>query len=422
MFDNSYLKLARNTSPNGSLTATLLDPSHPATKLKPQQFPLWQADGIKIKLVPMALLQKPVSQCSGEDPFTRHFVTWAERIQHAKKAGMKVVSTDLVGAQNQRIEDNDLFPKSELGNKRLPGYRSAPRGALKDLTLKKLALRIPMSYITATSKERMGQKTHMRRRVTTRIKTALNLIVARGAYVDQSEIQNGAGQVKGDESEIKQNPLPGLKFDNEEASLMGEKWIMQGTVYRYNNFYQLEMPYISTHLGWSYIFYPTTEIYNMPYPKLVTLLRQGLKFLYKTATELERRWLKEALRPQPLPRLKYEQTDPSRTNKNTREKPTKPAVEPSTHEHQVEMSSPSSSPGSAYGVVEKPQKSGPNRVHRVENPTAVKPELWESQLLSGLAIMQERLGKRVRRSTRRCVLILSSAFLAPSISTFNVRL
>ena len=246
MFDNSYIKLARNaslpstTNHNGSSTSnstpTLLDPSHPATKLKPQQLPLWEADGIKIKLVPMALLQKPLSQCSGKDPFARHFVPWAERIQHAKKAGMKVVSTELVGAQNQRIEDCDLFPKSELGNKRLPGHRSVPRGAIKDLVLKKLARRIPMSYITATSKERMGQKTHMRRRVTTRIKTALNLIMTRGAYVDQSEIQKEAGQLNEDESETKQNPFPLLKFDNEEASLMGEKWIMQGTLYLYNDF------------------------------------------------------------------------------------------------------------------------------------------------------------------------------------------
>lgn len=182
----------------------------------------------------MALLQKPLSQCSGEDPFARNFVPWAERIQHAKKVGMKVVSTDLVGAQNQKIEDSDLFPKSELGNKRLPGHRSVPQGALKDLALKKLARRVPMSYLTATSKERMGAKTHMRRRITTRIKTALNLIVTRGAYADPSEIQNKASQPKEDESEIKQDPLvlPTLKFDNEEASLMGEKWIMQGMVCR----------------------------------------------------------------------------------------------------------------------------------------------------------------------------------------------
>ena len=241
VLDNSYYYLARNASPSnsdGSSTAkaTLLDPSHPAAKLKPLQLPSWQADGIKIRLVPMALLQKPASQCSGEDPFVRKFVSWAERIQHAKKVGMKVASTgDLVGAHNQRIEDCDLFPKSELGNKRLPGYRSVPRGALKDLALKKLALRIPMSYLTATSKERMGAKRYMRQRITTRIKTALNLIVARGAYVDQSEIQNAADQLKKeDELETKHNkPLPCLKFDNEEASLMGEKWIMQGTVYRY---------------------------------------------------------------------------------------------------------------------------------------------------------------------------------------------
>jgi hypothetical protein len=192
----------------------------------------------------MALLQEPGSRCSGEDPLARNFVSWAERIQHAKKAGMKVGSTDdLVGAHNQRIEDYDLYPKSELGNKRLPRHRSVPRGALKDLALKKLALRIPMSYLTTTSKERMGQKRYMRQGITTWITTALSLIVTRGAYVNQSEI---AGQLKEDESEIKHNPLPHLKFDNEEASLMGEKWITQGTVYRYHDFYHLKCP--SSHI------------------------------------------------------------------------------------------------------------------------------------------------------------------------------
>ena len=175
----------------------------------------------------------------------------------------------------------------------------------------------------------------------------------------------------------------------------------------------------STHLGWSYIFFPTTEIYNMPYPELVTLLRQGLKSLYKAATNLERQWLKEALLPQSLPRLKYQQTPPSRANKNTRKKPTKPVVEPSTDEHQVEMSDPNSSPGSAYDDVEKSHKSvDPSASTQPAPPNAslsefmpVKRELWESQLLSGLAIMQERLGKRVHLSSKRCVLVFS---LAPS--------
>jgi len=212
--------LAKNAQ-EGSPTkaATLLDLSHPATKLKPQQIPSWQADGIKIRLVPMALLQKPASMCGGEDPFSRTFVTWIEKIQHMKKAGMRVVSP---GAP----DDYDLFLKFELGNKTLPGRRSIPQGALKEMALKKLALRIPMSYLTATSRERMGPKRYMRRRITTRIKTTLNLIVTRGAYVDQSEIQNGADQLNEDRPKSNHKPLPPLRFDNEEASLMGEKWIM----------------------------------------------------------------------------------------------------------------------------------------------------------------------------------------------------
>lgn len=376
VLDNSYINLTRNAkSPSetstSKLSTTLLDPSHPATKLKPQQIPSWQADGIKIRLVPMALLQKPEPMCSGEDPFARMFIPWAKRIQYAKRAGIRVEGVDLFGAHNQRIDDSDLFPKSELGNKRLPGHCSVPKGALKDLALKKMSLRIPMSYLTATSKERMGPKRYMRRKVTTRIKTALNLIVTRGAYVDQSEIRNGTDQMmKEDESETTHNPLLHLKFNDEEASLMGEKWIMQ---------------------GWSYIFYPTTEVYNMSYPKLVTLLRQGLQSLYQSAAKLERQWFKEALRTQPLPHSKRHQSHPSRTNKDIRANPPKPAIEPSAHEQQVETTETSHSPDSAYGIAEKPQKSGPKRVC---SPTAVNPGLWETQLRSGLAIMQERLGKR----------------------------
>lgn len=166
----------------------------------------------------------------------------------------------------------------------------------------------------------------------------------------------------------------------------------------------------------------------MPYPKLVTLLRQGLKSLYKTASELERRWLKEALLSQPHPRpasgvvKKPQKSGPDDVHQV--ESPT--AANPDLLEARllsglaiikkrlgkriclssrrcaafqrsifVSFSTPSFhsvSPGSAYGVKEP----GPNHEHRVESPTAVKPELWESQLLSGLAIMQERLGKRVR--------------------------
>jgi hypothetical protein len=117
----------------------------------------------------------------------------------------------------------------------------------------------------------------------------------------------------------------------------------------------------------------------MSYPKLVTLLRQGLQSLYSSAAKLERQWLKEALLPQTLPRLKRQQMDASRANKDTLEKSA--IVESSTQGRQV-----ATAPDSAYGVVEKP-------VRWVENPTGVKAELWEMQLRSGLTIMQERLGK-----------------------------
>ena len=145
------------------------------------------------------------------------------------------------------------------------------------------------------------------------------------------------------------------------------------------------------YLGWSYIFYPTTDIYNMSYPKLVTLLRQGLRSLYKSAVKLERQWLIEALLTQPLSHIKRHHRDPSRKNKDTLDKPTKPAIEPLTQGHHIKTEA---SPDSTYNVVEEPHKSDPKRVRQIKSPTAVKPELWETQLRSGLTIMQQRLGKR----------------------------
>jgi hypothetical protein len=158
----------------------------------------------------------------------------------------------------------------------------------------------------------------------------------------------------------------------------------------------------------------------MEYPKLVTLLRQGLKSLYETATELEQRWLKEALLTQP----------PRRSASGVVEKPQKSGPDDVQRVESFMAANPDLLEArllSGLAVIKerlgkqdlssRRYLGDPNRVHRVESPTAVNPELWESQLLSGLATMQEGLGKRVRLTSKRCVLVLS---LALGISMLNV--
>jgi hypothetical protein len=42
--------------------------------------------------------------------------------------------------------------------------------------------------------------------------------------------------------------------------------------------------------GWTYVFFPKLEIYRMPYPKLVRLMRQALSYLKVAAEVLEKSW------------------------------------------------------------------------------------------------------------------------------------
>ena len=45
-------------------------------------------------------------------------------------------------------------------------------------------------------------------------------------------------------------------------------------------------------IGWSYVFFPTIEVYRMPYPDLVNCIRDALRFVYTKASAMEQGWLK----------------------------------------------------------------------------------------------------------------------------------
>ncbi|KAJ7151340.1 hypothetical protein C8R43DRAFT_1190779, partial [Mycena crocata] len=105
--------------------------------------------------------------------------------------------------------------------------------------------RLSMSLQISSSR---GTRTHQRVQINRRFKTALTLITVRGA--DAKEVK-GRLQLVFDESKIT------------------EDMILQ---------------------GWTYFLQPTLELFRMPYPKLVSLLRPMLREIWTKGTEMEAKW------------------------------------------------------------------------------------------------------------------------------------
>ncbi|KAG5731991.1 60S ribosomal protein L18-B [Termitomyces sp. T112] len=125
---------------------------------------------------------------------------------------------------------------------------------------------IPMSFINATSKKRTSNKKVIRVKIASRLKIAINLIVTRGA--DVAEVN---GKLK-------------LVMNEEEAVKMSDKWLSP---------------------GWTYIFFPTLEIYRMPYHDMIPLLRKSLRQIYDLSQEFEKKWVSNATKPKEAPKSHY---------------------------------------------------------------------------------------------------------------------
>ncbi|KAG6885128.1 hypothetical protein C0993_005706 [Termitomyces sp. T159_Od127] len=125
---------------------------------------------------------------------------------------------------------------------------------------------IPMSFINATSKKRTSNKKIIRGKIVSRLKVAINLIVSRGADVTTV------------------NGKPKLVMNEEEAVKMSDKWVSP---------------------GWTYIFFPTLEIYRMPYHEMIPLLRQSLRRIYDLSQDFERKWASSATFQRKVPPSQY---------------------------------------------------------------------------------------------------------------------
>ncbi|KAF8888835.1 hypothetical protein BD779DRAFT_1785659 [Infundibulicybe gibba] len=186
-----------NTSKN------LLDPSHPLAARSRQSFPSSNVPALGVRAFPIALLEKP--ETPWPHPFAQRVDTWDARLA--------------------RTEPGDEIAPMLLSNAK-PG-------------------RIGMSLLTATSKKRTSKKKCVRLKISRKIKTAITLIVVRGAQVSEKGL---------------------LMLDADEAREKGDMWILP---------------------GWSYLFFPTLEIYRMEYPELVTILRNALRRIWETGKKME---------------------------------------------------------------------------------------------------------------------------------------
>lgn len=54
------------------------------------------------------------------------------------------------------------------------------------------------------------------------------------------------------------------------------------------------MKLLKLRSGWTYIFFPTIEIYRMPYHEMIPLLRDLLRRIYELSQDLERKWASRA--------------------------------------------------------------------------------------------------------------------------------
>lgn len=105
----------------------------------------------------------------------------------------------------------------------------------------------------------------IRSKIATKIKTALSLIVTRGADVQRD--------AKGREM---------LVFNQGDA---GPDWILAGASSASAATTSYEHP-----ADWTYVFRPKLQLYRMPYEELIPILRDGLNSVRLRAQWLESQW------------------------------------------------------------------------------------------------------------------------------------
>ncbi|KAJ8522098.1 hypothetical protein ONZ45_g1322 [Pleurotus djamor] len=204
------------TQPSKTPKDQLLAPKHPSVQLQKREFPSFSNPAFSINAYPFAVLDRPID------------------------ASKRPISLQLKSTASWKDSFEDLG--TELNAKRYANEA--------DMAVVKVGTRVPMSMLVATSKKNTSKKATIRNELKRRIKTALNLVVARGATAKPDS--TGQLQLVLPENAPEQNNI-----------------VLQ---------------------GWSYIFRPTLEVYRMPYPTLVKHLRDALEGIWKAGIAKEKAW------------------------------------------------------------------------------------------------------------------------------------
>ncbi|KAG6874013.1 hypothetical protein C0995_007970 [Termitomyces sp. Mi166 len=291
--------------PGNTLRSDYLDPSHPATKIPKNFFPNIRSDILGVKAVPFAILTKPEQVWT--TPSNLPIDTWTERMKRLTNTNANL----------------------ETGQEPLQVAPIFLNNAKKDA--------IPMSFVNATSKKRTSNKRHVRGKIASRLKVAINLIVTRGADV------------------VTVDGKPKLVMNEEEAEKMSDKWVSP---------------------GWTYIFFPTLEIYRMPYHDMIPLLRDSLQRIYDLSQKFERKWASGTTTPRKASFTQHSHYTPSHvearrqhTGETTFRKPFQQRTpRQMTHRAYSTRSNPTIYPGSANNSYDaKPSRERNSNVSKKAN-------------------------------------------------------
>ncbi|KAI0068660.1 hypothetical protein BV25DRAFT_1986245 [Artomyces pyxidatus] len=117
---------------------------------------------------------------------------------------------------------------------------------------------VNMSLGFLSSRSRLVLSSVIRHKIRRRIRTAISLVVTRGATAELDDKKN-------------------LRVIFNDADAGAEKWLVP---------------------DWAYIVQPTNACYQMPIPEMISLVRQALEYLRFGALKLDYTWEKDILVPQ----------------------------------------------------------------------------------------------------------------------------
>ena len=229
--------------PESTPTGQVLDPTHPLARSNPRLYngtlPKFFSKELIVRAVPKALLSRP-ELIYPHPPF------------------------DYAPYPSQPRKGNE---RGGLEGKKL----GRSKGKRDDVVHMSLLHIIP---------KKLHKSAFVRLTVKSRLKTAVSLVITRGACAERSA--DGKGKQ--------------VLVSRDEDS---RSWVLSGAFFKNSS--------LSRHtdqlVDWTYVFFPTLHVYRMPYIELITLIRKGLTTINDSAKFLSQKWRKSGWSGTNLERL-----------------------------------------------------------------------------------------------------------------------